>query len=245
LAAARPDDLVVVSFSGHGYTDDRNEFYLIPSEVGPRLRRGQRPDPGVLRNCVSGEELGMWLRRVDAGEMALVVDACFSAATVEQSWFKPGPFGSRGLGQLAYDKRMRVLAASQADDVALESGALRHGLLTYALVVEGLEGTKADFRPKDERVGLGEWLAFGADRVPDLHRRLRERRRPDDPAPGGGSEVARALIVERPKGEAPRAVPATVELVKQSTLASDRAFQTPALFDYARGRQDPAIAEVR
>ena len=47
--------------------------------------------------------------------------------------------GSRGLGQLAYNKAMMVLAASQADDVALESGSLAQGLLTYALVREGLD----------------------------------------------------------------------------------------------------------
>src|SRR5213078_261829 len=119
----------------------------------------------------SSEELSLWLRDVDAGEMVMIVDACHSAATVEQEWFKPGPMGSRGLGQLAYDKRMRVLAASQADDFALESGNLRHGLLTYALVKDGLDTKKADFRPKDGRVTLGEWLAYGAERVPDLHRR--------------------------------------------------------------------------
>ena len=52
----------------------------------------------------------------------MIVDACHSAASVDEAGFKPGPMGSRGLGQLAYDKGMRILAASQADDVALESG---------------------------------------------------------------------------------------------------------------------------
>ncbi len=63
--------------------------------------------------------------------------------------------GSRGLGQLAYDKAMRVLAASQADDVALEAQVKGegHGLLTYALVREGLLGRKA--------AGAGGGLTLG------------------------------------------------------------------------------------
>jgi hypothetical protein len=39
--------------------------------------------------------------------------------------------GSRGLGQLVYDKRMRLLAASQSDEVAHEYHYLQKGLLTY------------------------------------------------------------------------------------------------------------------
>ena len=44
--------------------------------------------------------------------------------------------GSRGLGQLSYDKGMRILTATQADNVALEKGGL--GLLMRALLVDGL-----------------------------------------------------------------------------------------------------------
>ena len=44
--------------------------------------------------------------------IAMVVDACRSAASVDCGEFKPGPMRSRGLGQLAFDKGMRLLAAS-------------------------------------------------------------------------------------------------------------------------------------
>ena len=70
--------------------------------------------------------------------MVMIVDACHSAAGVPEG-FKPGPMGDRGLGQLAYDKGMRILAATQANDVALESGQIGQGLLTYALVEDGLK----------------------------------------------------------------------------------------------------------
>ena len=134
LAKATPDDLVIVTFSGHGYTQEDGTFYLLGSDLGRR----NEPLPQALAKFISSEELSEWLRPIDAGEMALIIDACHSAAKRNQPGFKPGPMGDRGLGQLAYDKAMRILAASQAEDVALESAQLKHGLLTYALAVDGL-----------------------------------------------------------------------------------------------------------
>ncbi len=165
LRAATPDNLVVLSFSGHGYTDKRGALYLLPYDVG----RGRRRVEDVLDRCVSTAELSSWLRGVDAGGLVMVVDACHSAAAVQQPGFKPGPLGSRGLGQLAYDKGMQVLAASQADDVAIESVRIRQGLLTYALVKDGLEQGRA---ARDGVVTLGGLLAYAAERVPGLYREV-------------------------------------------------------------------------
>jgi len=74
----------------------------------------------LLASSINSDELSEWLRKIDAGEMVLIIDACQSAASVSGGGFKPGPMGSRGLGQLAYDKGMAVLAAAQADSAALE-----------------------------------------------------------------------------------------------------------------------------
>ena len=159
LNAVTPDDLVIISFSGHGWTDGAGAFYLVPGD-GRRRPGTEDPDPASL---VSSGELSEWLRGVDAGEMALIIDACHSAASVDAAGFKPGPMGDPGLGQLAYDKGIRVLAAAQADDVAQEDAGLRQGLLTYALVHDGLSGAAGDLR-------LDQWLRFGAERLPGLSR---------------------------------------------------------------------------
>ncbi len=163
LQAAGPDDLLIVTVSTHGYTDADGRFHLVPSDVGPG-----EPDAFWLTSCVSAETLSRWLRDVDAGDMVMIVDACHAAASVEAEGFKPGPMGSRGLGQIAYDKRMQILAASQAADVALESSRVRHGLLTYALVQDGLASGRADCDPTDGRLTLTEWLRYGERRVPSL-----------------------------------------------------------------------------
>jgi hypothetical protein len=65
---------------------------------------------------------------------------------------------------------MRILAASQRDRPAYETEKRQHGLLSDALVTEGLIGNAADFKPKDTRIQLSEWLNYGVDRVPELYR---------------------------------------------------------------------------
>jgi WD40 repeat protein len=160
--SVQPEDLVILAFSGHGFTDSSGMFYVVPADV--RTRAGTfQPE-----TAVSTTELSEWIRAIDAREMVLLVDACQSAASVNSQGFKPGPMGSAGLGQLAYDKRMLVLAASQSDGVALENSKLQHGLLTYSLLADGIENRQADWRPKDGQVTLSEWLAFGEHRVPAL-----------------------------------------------------------------------------
>jgi uncharacterized caspase-like protein len=173
LSAAGPDDVVLLTYSGHGYAPPLEQadgsavsgpFHLMLSDVSRRDGGGIE---GALPYAVSEEELSAWLRPVRAGEMALVVDACQSASSVEGEEFRPGPLGSRGFGQLAYDKGMLVLAASQSDAVALEDSRLRHGLLTWALVREGLEEGLADGNG-DGATTLSEWLRYGESRVPAL-----------------------------------------------------------------------------
>lgn len=127
LRKATPDDLVIVGFSGNGYANKQGRFYLLPSDSGENdLAEHESKNATILRKFVSSDELSQWLKDVDAGELAMIIDACYSAASVPKG-FKPGPMGDRGLGQLAFDKHMRILAATQADNVALESEKFGQG----------------------------------------------------------------------------------------------------------------------
>ena len=83
----------------------------------------------VLQKTISSDELSLWLRDIDAGEMMMIVDACHSAAAVQGAGFKPGPMGSRGLGQLSYDKGMRILTATQADKTAAADDLMTNRLV--------------------------------------------------------------------------------------------------------------------
>jgi hypothetical protein len=203
-AVATPDDVLFLSFSGHGYGDKNGQFYIFPSDIEGRC---QGVDDAMLRTAISADELTEWLRPIDAGEMTFVLDSCDSASSVEANDFKPGPMGSRGLGQLAYDKRMRILAASQSSQAALESASLRQGLLSYALTQEGLVEGKADWRPVDQKITVGEWLSYAANEVP----RFRE---------AGAVNTGRGVIpIGRPAQELKSTqIPAVFDFSKQDTF---------------------------
>jgi uncharacterized caspase-like protein len=169
IEKATPDDVVVIFYSSHGYKDTER-FYLFPYDTGP----GPGRDPeAVVPHSISSDDLYQWLRDIDAGDMVLVIDACHSAK-ITGTEFKPGPMGSRGMGQLAYDKGMRILAATQPDSLAVEVDSLdqkrklQHGLLTYALVVDGLSAAQAD-SDGDKLISMSEWLQYGVTDVPKLY----------------------------------------------------------------------------
>lgn len=166
LRRANPEDLVLLAFSTHGEKDERGGFYLLPHDIGINAKEEQHRRV----RAISNDELSTWLQGLDAIDFVMIVDACHSAASVESEDFKPGPMGSRGLGQLAYDKRMRILAASQSQQSANETHETQMGLLSYALVREGLEENKADYKPKDQQIWLSEWLSYAVERVPKLDR---------------------------------------------------------------------------
>ncbi len=181
-AVATPDDVFFLSFSGHGYGNKDGQFYILPSDIQGSC---EGVDSDMLKGAISADELAEWLRPIDAGEMTFILDSCDSASSVEANNFKPGPMGSRGLGQLAYDKRMRILVASQSNQAARESDSLHQGLLSYALTQSGLVEGRADWKPKDQKITVGEWLSYAADEVP----KIREN---------GGIETPKGLI---PVGE--------------------------------------------
>jgi len=218
---ATPDDLVLISFAGHGYADKNGVFYLVPYNIGK-----DRALADVLDRCISSNELSVWLRDVDAADMILIVDACHSAAAIEGNDFKPGPMGSRGLGQLSYDKGMQILAATQKDDVALELQRLQHGLLTFTLIMEGIDGKAADHQPADKKIMTTEWLRFAVRRVPKLYQDLRLGN-PITTADGKKREVK--IVGNITPSTNPKAIDA----------------QQPALFDFLWKRNEVVLANLQ
>ena len=224
-AEATPDDVFFLSFSGHGYGDSSGQFYILPADVQGSCRNVNKT---LLEKAISADELAEWLRPIDAGNMTFVLDSCQSASSVEANDFKPGPMGSRGLGQLAYDKRIRILAASQGNQAAQETSLLTgkgagsgvsesrmRGLLSFALTDEGLLQGKADWKPVDGKITVGEWLTFAADAVP---RGLAAR--------GSGRGIE---LLDAPAGKVKASqIPAVFDFAKKDTFAlQDRSVAGP------------------
>jgi len=219
LQPATPDDLLLITYSGHGLADENRQFHLFPYDIGKGSSRVV--DEELLSHTISSEDLSLWLRDVDAGELMMVIDACNSAASVEGESFKPGPMGNRGLGQLAYDKGMRILTASQAEAVALESRLIRHGALTYALVREGLEANQSDKEPQDRQITAGEWLRYGVARVPSLYAEILS---------GEVKPVGRGKVIQ---------------LNTDKERTKNASVQQPGLFDFNKAGRETLIFTVR
>lgn len=177
IGKVTPEDIVIIFYSGHGFGYD-NQFYLMPFDIG--TAEGRAPTPELAQNCISSNMLSLWLRDIDAAEITLIVDACHSGAVVTAEGFKPGPMGSHGMGQMAYDKGMSVLGASQEDKIAGElnlrdeNGMIQQGALTHALIQNGIKDWKADTNG-DGKLDLSEWLEYGVAQVPVLYARALKR----------------------------------------------------------------------
>lgn len=165
-----PEDTVIVYFSGHGVAID-NRFYMIPYDLGYAGKRSELYEERfkeLTRNFVSDQELEEAFRGVDARNLLLIVDACNSGQALESKEKRQGPMNSKGLGQLAQDKGIYILTASQREEEAYVSSTLKHSYLTYALVEEGLKSAKADNKPADGQLVLREWFDYAETRVPQL-----------------------------------------------------------------------------
>ena len=161
-----------------------------------------------------------------AGRMVLVIDACNSGQALEADEKRRGPMNSKGLAQLAYEKGMYILAAAQSYQAALEADELGHGLLTYALIEEGLKKAAADQAPKDGLVFLREWFDYATTRVPQLQMQKMQEGR------GIGKDVAfvegeeqRELLkrnLQRPRSFYRRDIPVPLIAISQPAPVQNR-----------------------
>jgi hypothetical protein len=122
----------------------------------------------VLAHSISDLELEEAFRGIDAGQIFMIIDACNSGQALEnKDEPRRGPMNTRGLAQLAYEKGMYIMTASQNVEEAFVSEKLKHSYLTYALVEEGLK-TKAADADHNGEVTLREWFDYALARVPKL-----------------------------------------------------------------------------
>lgn len=145
-SVAAADDLVVITFSGHGTEDHR----LVPVDAGPDLA-----------HCVGLDELAKHLDEIVAAQLIVVLDCCFSGGFGGARVFAPtstrNPLEDRAtLVELARGDGRIVLAASGAGEPALETMRFGHGLFSHHLI-EALQGfgsfTAAERLPLLELVG--------------------------------------------------------------------------------------------
>jgi Caspase domain len=161
FAERRPDDLLVLHFSGHGVKDDSGELYFATSDT--KLRR-------LGSTTVSAGFVNRQMSRSRSRRVVLLLDCCYAGAfergmapKADQAVHVEDQFGGRGRA---------VITASGAMEYAFEdaeltaTSELRPSVFTRA-VVEGLESGDAD-RDQDGFVGLDELYDYIFDRVHEV-----------------------------------------------------------------------------
>jgi WD40 repeat protein len=212
LGPATPDDDVVLYVASHGFVDPRShEFYMIPfdSRVLPAV------DENLLTECesqneqsnkcskarafleqsISSDDLNRWWHGVDANNMILIVDSCYSAAVIGTA--RPAPLGDRTFGQLSFDKGIQILAATQAETRAQGLAANGSG---HTLLVDALEKVWAWKTPPYEEkapllsrnappvvievsgvpISIPDWFRGAVRQLPLVYRQLRPDLKFDD-----------------------------------------------------------------
>jgi WD40 repeat protein/uncharacterized caspase-like protein len=166
---ARPEDIVVIFFAGHGVllTGQKNLF-LLTAEASSDALNGMESEVSI-----STDELKEWLRKIKANKQILIIDACNSGQIVEQLQQlikREIPADQqRALESLKDKTGTYILAASAANQAAHESAAYDQGLLTYSL----LSGIKLGGGLKDNKfIDVTKWFNFAADYVKSLAKNL-------------------------------------------------------------------------
>lgn len=152
LEQSHADDTVVIMLSAHGGLRD-GEWLFIPHDW-----------EGDRRTGLSARELALALSKIPAQRVVLFIDACHSGGALAS--FGEIQSSLRGAtARLSRDLGLYVIAASQKEQTAQESGALKHGVLTYA-AIEALSGKADDNR--DGSVSAQELVRYVRWRVPAL-----------------------------------------------------------------------------
>lgn len=166
------EDALLIYYAGHG-TSREQRFYLLPHNY-----TGSGDEKVLPGQAVSDIDLNNYLEKVDAGRLLMVIDACQSGQALGAKNEGRGPMNSKGLAQLAYDKGMLILTATQSIESAKEAARIgdkeiKHGLLTYALL-QGLTNLQAD-KDEDKKLVEREWFDYAVQQVPLLQTQTGKR----------------------------------------------------------------------
>ncbi|HVJ43859.1 MAG TPA: caspase family protein [Dongiaceae bacterium] len=161
LKSSKPEDAVLLFFSGHGFGNE-DDWYFIPTD-------GTLDDP---KTWVKASEIRAALEAAGAQRVFVVVDACYSGGTVDK-FNAVTSFMTRFLDNGLRSAGVQVLTATRRDQLAPESVSLGYGFLTYVLL-QGLKGD-ADKYPKDGVVTSQELARYAYDVLPQLFLQQKER----------------------------------------------------------------------
>ena len=149
-------DAVFFYFAGHG-AFLKNQFRLIMHDF----------ERETLKNSINDDALRNAMASTVASDLVIVIDACQSGKIMGDDLGRYGPFDSGTFSQMAYDKGVFALVATQSQGAAKELSELGHGVLTDSLIVRGLQRKQSPGpRAGESVISIREFLQFPVEDVP-------------------------------------------------------------------------------
>ena len=131
---AKPEDIFVFYYAGHGVIGKNNEFYLVPNDVSD-LKNVQTE---LEQKGISSKLLQQYAVDIAAQKQLFILDACQSAGAFE-AMLTSDANQQKNIALVARSTGTHWMAASGAQQFANEFSSLGHGAFTYVLL-EALKG---------------------------------------------------------------------------------------------------------
>jgi len=231
-AKAKPEDVVIVFFSGHGLAygpAEKELFYYLTKDIGS----AKLDDPKVRQEyTVSSEELTQWLIAIPAGKQVMIVDACNAGKVVESlsalATKDLDPSQIRALDRMKDRTGMFILTGSAADKVSYEASQYGQGLLTYSLL-QGMSGLALT---EDKRVDVMTLFQYSRDKVPELAKGIGGVQTPVLAFPTGGASFDIGIVNAEVKIPVAQVKPVFIRSNFQDENYGDELELVKALEDY-------------
>jgi WD40 repeat protein len=216
--SARPTDVFVVYFSGHGVSPpSSDEYYYLTADA----RSLKLDDPKVRwRDYVSGAELAELIKSIPAARrQVMVLDTCAAGRALDVLGQRREVSGDqvRALERVKDRSGLHLLAGAAADAASYEASRYGQGLLTYSLLLgmtgPGLKGTELD---------VLTWFGYAVDEVPELARGIDGIQKPLLSSPRGGASFPVGRLEATDRGRIP--LPKVRPLVLRSSLVEKESF---------------------
>ena len=157
---ANAQDVFIFYFAGHGVVNDKQAFYLVPSDVIQLYGS----DDALAQKGLSAANLQQFSKDIKAQKQLYILDACQSAGAVEDIVAARGAAEEKAIAQLARSTGTHWLTASGSNQFASEFSQLGHGAFTYCL----LEALKGGADNGDKKISIKELDTYLQLKVPEV-----------------------------------------------------------------------------
>jgi len=156
---AKPNDIIILFFSGHGMTLD-DDFYYLTSQAG---NVDLVQDVGKRAEiCLSSKEINEALRDISSNKQVMILDACHSGQITkifEGASKATSTSQQKALEDLEDKMGLFILASSEANQKSFETERLGQGLLTFSLL-HGMSGPAAS---DGDWINVNKLLSFASE----------------------------------------------------------------------------------